>query len=65
MALGEEYVATGNWLFRWRSYLPLIMIGLVFLGLRDYQIPGHSESLDHFWELFALGVSLVGLLIRA
>ena len=65
MALGEEYVATGNWLFRWRSYLPLVMIGLVFLALRDYQIPGHSELLDHFWELFALGVSLFGLLIRA
>jgi len=64
MALREEFESTGNWLFRWRSYLPLIMIGIFLLALREYEYPGHSEYLDHLWEAFCLTVSFLGLSIR-
>lgn len=64
MALKEEYENTGNWLFRWRSYIPLIMIGIFLLTLREYEYPGNSEYLDHLWEAFCLIVSFIGLGIR-
>lgn len=64
MALKEEFENTGNWLFRWRSYLPLMMIGIFLLALREYRYPGDSEVLDHFWEVFCLMVSFLGLGIR-
>lgn len=61
MALREEFENTGNWLFRWRSYLPLIVIGIFLLALREYEYPGHSERLDHIWEVVCLIVSFFGL----
>lgn len=64
MALREEFESTGNWLFRWRSYLPLIMIGIFLLALREYEYPGQSERLGHIWEVVCLIVSFFGLGIR-
>lgn len=64
MALKEEFESTGNWLFRWRSYLPLAVIGIFLLALREYEYPGHSEILDHLWEVLCLFVSFFGLFIR-
>jgi len=64
MALREEFENTGNWLFRWRSYLPLIVIAIFLLALREYEYPGHSEKLAHIWEVVCLLVSFLGLGIR-
>ena len=64
MALREEFERTGNWLFRWRSYLPLALIGIFLLALREYEYPGHSERLDALWEAVCLFVSFFGLAIR-
>jgi protein-S-isoprenylcysteine O-methyltransferase Ste14 len=64
MALREEFESAGSWLFRWRSYLPLAVIGIFLLALREYEYPGHSEYLDHLWEALCLLVSFIGLGIR-
>lgn len=64
MALREEFETTGNWLFRWRSYLPLFAIGIFLLAFREYEYPGHSEELDHLWEILCILVSFIGLGIR-
>ena len=64
MALREEFESSGNWLFRWRSYLPLAFIGVFLLALREYEYPGHSENLAHLWEAFCLFVSFLGLGFR-
>jgi len=64
MALREEFESIGNWLFRWRSYLPLLVIGIFLLAMREYEYPGHSEKLDELWEIFCLVVSFLGLGIR-
>ncbi len=64
MALIEEFENTGKLLFRWRSYLPLIVIGIFLLAMREYEYPGHSEELDHLWESFCLIISFFGLGIR-
>jgi len=64
MALKEEFVKTGNWLFRWRSYLPLLLIGILLMALRDSEYPGHSEAFENYWEIFCLAISFLGLGIR-
>ena len=66
MALREDMEKQGNWLFRWRSYLPLLIIPLFIVALR------YSRSLEHiigyrgmaYWEVFAVCVSFLGLGVR-
>lgn len=65
MALREDFELSGQQLFRWRSYLPLIGIPTILLALREYEYPGHSETLDHLWEAGCLVISFAGLMIRA
>jgi len=64
MTLREEFESTGNWLFRWRSYLPLLLIGLILLALFEYEYPGNSKSLELLWESLCLIVSFFGLAVR-
>ena len=64
MTLQEQFENSGQWLFRWRSYLPLAGIAMVLLALPEYEYPGHSETLDHIWEVICLCVSFFGLAIR-
>jgi protein-S-isoprenylcysteine O-methyltransferase Ste14 len=66
MALREDMERQGNWLFRWRSYLPLLVVPLLFVALQ------HSEMLEHFigdkatdyWESLSICISFLGLGIR-
>ncbi len=64
MALREEFEKNGNWLFRWRSYLPLLLTGIVLIGMRHFEYPGHQHTYDKIWEIFCLVISFTGLGIR-
>ncbi|MFM1933042.1 MAG: hypothetical protein RL226_2345 [Bacteroidota bacterium] len=64
MALIEEMEASGNWLFRWRSYLPLVLYVLAVIVI----FSGWGEMTNHHhldWTLLCLAVSLLGQVIRA
>lgn len=63
MALKEEFEKTGNWLFRWRSYLPVLFFGVALLSLRHFR-PLENDAVQDLWELFCLSVSYSGLAIR-
>ncbi|MBI1370989.1 MAG: hypothetical protein GC162_20335 [Planctomycetes bacterium] len=63
MAMQEEFVRSGNWLFRWRSYLPLAMIGLCAMAMRHYHNI-RSQRLDYVWEALCLTTSFTGLAVR-
>ena len=65
MALREEFEGEGNWLFRWRSYLPLVLLVLVLIVMEDFTYLGNSTTLDTVWEVFCVLVSSVGLAVRA
>lgn len=65
MGLREDFESTGNWLFRWRSYLPLLLIGIFIVALREFEYPNHSKQLDALWEVVCLFISFFGLGIRA
>lgn len=64
MPLQEEFERHGSWLFQWRSYLPLALIGVVIISMNEYRYPGDSELMDNIWEGFCLLVSFFGLGIR-
>lgn len=64
MALREELEKQGNRLFRWRSYLPLFLIGIMFIGLRHFEYPGHRHFMDQVWEILCIIVAFFGLGIR-
>ena len=65
MPLLEEFESSGNWLFRWRSYLPLLLLALVFPGFEHFRYPFGSHFLDEIWEIVCVGVSFCGLCVRA
>ena len=62
MPLREHFEAVGNWLFCWRSYLPLALIPLLALGLWENRVTGFVPPLS--WTLVCFAVSLCGLGVR-
>jgi protein-S-isoprenylcysteine O-methyltransferase Ste14 len=62
MALVHEFERSGNWLFRRRSWLPVVLIiaGIIVLYLTNRQ----AILFDSTKELIFLGVSLCGEAIR-
>ena len=66
MALREDLEKQGSWLFRWRSYLPLLVAPLFVIALRDTNILERlfGDSVGDFWQVCAIVISFVGLGIR-
>ncbi len=64
MALTHELERLGNRLFRWRSYLPLLLVVVFLLALADLAKMPHRPLPGHAWELFCLAVSSLGLIVR-
>jgi len=63
MSLVEEFDKTGNWFFKYRSFLPVILYPLATLVLifnfkQDIKLP------ELTWSIICLSISLFGLLIR-
>jgi protein-S-isoprenylcysteine O-methyltransferase Ste14 len=65
MAYENDMRKTGDRLFRWRSYVPLVLVALVAVELRNYHWPNGSHSLDLVWEAVCLFVGGIGVAIRA
>ena len=61
--LSEQFENTGNWLFKWRSFIPLGLIGVFLLALLDAHYYGNNVEYTEEW--ICLAVSLMGLLIRS
>ena len=65
MALREELEEQGNWLFKRRSYLPLVLFAPVFVAIATAGPKAQSPLVEGAWELFCVLVSLSGLVVRA
>lgn len=61
----EELSRSGSWLFRWRSYFPLIFLALVLAALHEFTYLGGTHTLDLVWEAVCVAVSMSGLAVRA
>jgi protein-S-isoprenylcysteine O-methyltransferase Ste14 len=64
MALQEEFEKTGEYFFRWRSYLPLFMAVLFIPALAQFRYPFAHRGLDLAWDGGCLAVSLLGQVVR-
>ena len=65
MSLNTQFEKTGAWLFRYRSYLPLILFPMVAMVFISYSYIRHSHQLTELWETFCLMISFSGLAVRA
>jgi protein-S-isoprenylcysteine O-methyltransferase Ste14 len=64
MALTEEFEKSGNWLFRWRSFLPLVLYAMaasVIYSESDTDQPMFQMQ----YAMACLLVSMIGQIIRA
>jgi protein-S-isoprenylcysteine O-methyltransferase Ste14 len=64
MKLTDRLSATGDVLFRWRSWLPLLLLPLFLATFPGATYPRGSHQLDLLWELGCLVVSGLGLALR-
>jgi protein-S-isoprenylcysteine O-methyltransferase Ste14 len=65
MALREEFERTGQWLFRWRSYVPLVPLAVTVASITGFRYPEGSRELNVAWDVVCLCISMLGLGIRA
>ena len=63
MALIEEFNSQGNILFRYRSYIPIIIL-IAALVLYYFQLHTGLDNFHGYYPWLCLGVSLLGLIIR-
>jgi len=54
----------GDFLFRWRSYFPLLTLPLIMASYINFSYPANSYFLNLLWGLGCFAVSFVGIAIR-
>lgn len=64
MALIEEFDKSGNWLFRWRSFLPLVLYAMA-AGVIIAGLDGHMDHHSMPWIIACIAVAFLGIIIRA
>ncbi len=66
MALRESIEKQGNWLFRWRSYFPLLGIPILLIALRnsDYIEKIFGDLASTFWDIISIFISFLGFCAR-
>jgi protein-S-isoprenylcysteine O-methyltransferase Ste14 len=62
MGMREEFEAAGNWLFRRRGYLPLLLFPMLLFAAARATLPEHF---GRSWEGLCTGLALAGLALRA
>jgi len=65
MALREEFEAAGNWLFRRRSYLPVLLFPILLTDIARLRYPSGGQAPGPLWQGLCLLVSILGLGVRA
>ncbi len=64
MLLRENLEETGQRLFRWHSYLPLGLVGVLPVALCRSEHPFGCSKEDVVWELLCFGISAFGFGLR-
>lgn len=65
MELREQFEASGDWLFRWRSYLPIVLFGPLIAVLVGRTWPNAHDAPVVPWDFVCFLVAAVGLMVRA
>jgi protein-S-isoprenylcysteine O-methyltransferase Ste14 len=64
MGLRTEMQRQGDWLFRWRSFLPLLFVPPLIVAIHDMHWPLGSHEAHQKWEIACLTISFLGLAVR-
>ena len=66
MRLGDRLATDGGFLFRWRSFLPLMLIPLFLIAMRESSVIVEriGDEGEHILYGIGLSISLLGLAIR-
>ncbi len=64
MGLRRELEVSGNWLFRFRSYVPLVLLLPFLIKMTSYQFPNGSSELHSVMHAICILVTFSGLAIR-
>jgi protein-S-isoprenylcysteine O-methyltransferase Ste14 len=64
MSLRNELEDSGSWLFRHRSYLPLLIVPLFLLGLISFTYLSQNHAVNEAWQILCMLVSFLGLAVR-
>lgn len=66
MSLHDSMVKHGHTMFRYRSYLPLLIIGPLLVAMKEsvYLESLVGDQVEDLWVLFSFIVSLIGFAIR-
>ena len=64
MQMNQEMQLQGQWLFRWRSYLPLLFLVLFIPAFANYHYLCESYAVNLIWEIVCLCIGLFGSVIR-
>ncbi len=64
--LEQELVRQGNWLFRWRSYLPFLILPLAISSFQNstWFIDAFGNGVEEAWDIACYGLALCGLGLR-
>lgn len=62
--LVREYTDSGNWLFRWRSYPPLVVLAFVLVAVALDPVPAGGAAGRRIWIALGLLSGALGLVIR-
>jgi protein-S-isoprenylcysteine O-methyltransferase Ste14 len=66
MKLSDNLIRQGQWLFRWRSYLPLAILPVGALAFRDYHwfSAAVGDTAEDWWDLICMAIALAGFGLR-
>ena len=64
MRIIDKLRKDGDFLFRWRSYFPLLTLPLIMASYINFSYPANSYFLNLLWGLGCFAVSFVGIAIR-
>src|SRR5262245_61820787 len=64
MSIHEHLRRSGAWLFRRRSFLPLVGLTLLLIKEVGFRDPDMGRDEDFRWEAVCLAVGLLGLCVR-
>ena len=60
MLIREQLPAQGLWLFRWRSYLPLVFVPVFVVALLSLRGGGHGGPQQLAWKVAGVALAVLG-----